>query len=71
VILSDERPTADGTICLSFEEVFERKPQQGTAEKDIIFSTRELGGIARFVWEDMGFIPPPQQGGASGSGISL
>lgn len=49
----------DGSICLSFEELFERKSQSGTAEKDITFSTRDLSGIARIVWEEMGFIPRP------------
>jgi hypothetical protein len=28
-------------------------------------------GIARVIWEDMGFIPPPRQSGARGSGITL
>ena len=51
------RPIADGSICLSFEELFERRPQLGTAERDIVFSTREIGGMARVVWEFMGFIP--------------
>lgn len=68
VTLAQERPVADGRIRLSFEELFERKPRLGTAEKDIAFSARELGGIARVVWEEMGFIPPPRQGA---SGITL
>jgi hypothetical protein len=71
VTLAEERPVADGRICLSFEELFERKPRLETAEKDIAFSARELGGIARVVWEDMGFISLPRLGGASGSGITL
>jgi hypothetical protein len=42
-----------GTI--SFEDLFERRPQAGTKECDIVLSERELGGIARKVWKEMGF----------------
>lgn len=54
ITLKAGRPVADGTLRLSFEEVFERKPQPGTAEGDIHFSARELGAIARMVWSEMG-----------------
>ena len=56
-ILADNRPVADGRIRLSFEDFFERRPRSGTAEKDIVFSAREIGGIARVVWGEMGFLP--------------
>lgn len=55
VVLTEGRPTADGTITLSFESLLERRPHPGTAEKDIVFSARELCGIARKVWKDLGF----------------
>jgi hypothetical protein len=53
--LTHGRPIADGELCLSFEEIFERRSRPGTRERDIVFSARELGGIARVVWEVMGF----------------
>lgn len=59
VTLEDGRPIADGTLRLSFEKFFERPPQAGTAERDIVFSARDLGGIARVVWEEMGYLPSP------------
>jgi hypothetical protein len=55
VTLADGRPIAEGTLCLSFEKLFERRPGPGSAECDIVFSARELGGIARVVWEGMEF----------------
>lgn len=54
--LEEGRPTASGELCLSFEKLFERPPRPGTAESDFVFSARELGGIARIVWKEMGFI---------------
>jgi hypothetical protein len=59
VTLEEGRLMANGRITLSFEELFERQPRQGTAENNIIFSRRELGGLARGVWELMGILPPP------------
>lgn len=56
VTLEQGRPIADGNIYLSFEEFFERRPRLGTTERDMVFSGRELGGIARAVWSRMGFI---------------
>lgn len=58
VTLVQERPVANGTISLSFKELLERNPRPGTAEKDLVFSTRELGGVARKVWMDMWFVLP-------------
>jgi hypothetical protein len=55
VTLQAGRPMAEGKLCLSFEKMFERKPRPGTAEGDLNFSARELGGIARMVWAAMGF----------------
>jgi hypothetical protein len=55
VILADGLPITQGTLTISFEELFERRPRAGTAECDIVFSERDLGGIAREVWEEMGF----------------
>jgi hypothetical protein len=57
VTLANGRPMADGELCLSFADLFERRARQGTAEKDIIFSKRDLGAIARIVWEDLEFVP--------------
>lgn len=57
VTLEDHQPVANGTITISFEEAFERKPRQGTAEKDFVFSARELGGIARLIFQEIGSIP--------------
>lgn len=56
VRLVDERPVADGIISLSFKDLLERAPRPGTAEKDLSFSTRDLGKIARLVWEFMHMI---------------
>ncbi|OBT44539.1 hypothetical protein VE00_04932 [Pseudogymnoascus sp. WSF 3629] len=55
ITLQAGRPVAEGSLCLSFEEVFERQPQPGTAEGNINFSARELGAIARMVWSEMGY----------------
>ncbi|PSS25491.1 hypothetical protein M430DRAFT_25282 [Amorphotheca resinae ATCC 22711] len=55
VTLEEGRPMADGNLCLSFEKIFERRPRPGTTEGDLVFSARELGGIARGVWKAMGF----------------
>jgi hypothetical protein len=60
VRLAQGRPVAEGTICLSFEELFERKPRLGTAEReDITFSAQDLVGLARVIWMEMEFIPRP------------
>ena len=56
VVLEGGRPTAEGSLCISFEKLFDRRPRLGTAERDIVFSTRELGGVARVIWLEMGFI---------------
>jgi hypothetical protein len=56
VTLVQGRPMAEGNIRLSFELFFKRRPQPGTTQRDIVISARELGGIARVVWEDMGLI---------------
>jgi hypothetical protein len=53
VTLTHGRPTADGRLCLSFEELFERRPRPVTRECDIVFSPGELEGIAEVVWEEM------------------
>jgi hypothetical protein len=58
VTLAQERPVTNGRISLSFKELLERNPRLGTAEKDLELSARELGGVARKVWEDMGFVLP-------------
>jgi hypothetical protein len=58
VTLEEGRPMADGNLCLSFEKIFERRPRPGTPEGDLVFSARELGGIARGVWRGMGFAVP-------------
>lgn len=60
VTLTHGRPTATGTVCLSFEKLFERSPHPGTSEKDLVFSRRELGNIARDVWLEMGLMAQPR-----------
>jgi hypothetical protein len=55
VKIEEGRPVAEGKLCLSFEKLFERRPRPGTTEGDFVFSARELGGIARSVWIEMGF----------------
>jgi hypothetical protein len=57
VTLEDGRPTASGTLTLSFEGLFERRPRPGTAESDIEFSARDLTSIASPVWKKMGLMP--------------
>lgn len=57
VTLINGQPTADGQLCLSFAEFFEREPRRGTAEKNVSFSKRDLEAISRAVWKDMGFMP--------------
>lgn len=56
--LQDGRPRVRPTIQfrLSFEELFKRPPKRGSAEKDIIFTARDLGSVARRVWLFMGLI---------------
>ncbi|KIN07001.1 hypothetical protein OIDMADRAFT_21920 [Oidiodendron maius Zn] len=56
VVLEEERPAAEGSLTISFEKLFDRRPRPGTAERDIVLSARELGGIARIVWVKMKFI---------------
>jgi hypothetical protein len=53
VELRGDRPRVKDNKCLrlSFGKIFERPPTRGTAERDVIFSGRELGRIARMVWE--------------------
>jgi hypothetical protein len=60
VTLAHGRPIASGRLCLSFEQIFERRARPGTSEQDLVFSTRELGRIARDVWVQMGFMPLPR-----------
>jgi hypothetical protein len=55
VTLVDNEPKANGTLCLSFEQFFKRKPRPRTAEQDKVFSTKELCNIASHVWEDQKF----------------
>jgi hypothetical protein len=57
VVLEEGRPTTEGSLSISFEKLFDRRPQQGTAERDIVLSTRELGKVARLVWIEMKFMP--------------
>ena len=56
VVLKEGRPVAEGSLTISFEKLFDRRPRPGTAERDIVLSARELGGIARIVWVKMKFI---------------
>jgi hypothetical protein len=57
--LQDGRPLLRPRIQfrLSFEELLKRPPRRGSAEKDIIFTARDLGGVSRRVWHGMGLIP--------------
>jgi hypothetical protein len=59
VTLENGEPVAHGTITISFEEALERKPHRGTAEKDFVFSPRELGAVSRLIFERLGCIPRP------------
>lgn len=59
VTFDEGQPIANGRIILSFEKFFERKPRQGTADNNIVFSKRELGAIARELWEKLGLLPLP------------
>jgi hypothetical protein len=59
VVLEEGRLVAEGSLWISVEKLFDRRPRPGTAERDIVLSTRELGEVARLVWEEMGFIQPP------------
>ena len=60
VILAHGRPIASGRLCLSFEQIFERRARPGTSERDMEFSARELGRIARDIWVRMNFMPSPR-----------
>jgi hypothetical protein len=40
VVLEGGRPAAEGNLCISFEKLFDRGPRPGTAEGDIMLSTR-------------------------------
>lgn len=50
------RPVAEKSLRISFQKIFKRKPRRGTPETDIIFSARELGSIARHVWQKLGLV---------------
>jgi len=58
--LHDSQPIVGANRCLQicFEQLFRRPPTRGTAERDLVFSARELSGIARRVWIGAGVIPP-------------
>ncbi|KIN03340.1 hypothetical protein OIDMADRAFT_26053 [Oidiodendron maius Zn] len=47
-VVSDKR-----TLRLNFEKIFERPATQGTTERDVIFTARELCRIAITVWDQM------------------
>lgn len=57
-VLEGGRSAAEGSFRISFEKLFDRRPRPGTAEKDIVLSTRDIGGVALVVWLEMGFIQP-------------
>jgi hypothetical protein len=58
--LHDSQPIVGANRCLQicFEQLFRRPLTHGTVERDLGFSARELGGIARRVWIGAGVIPP-------------
>jgi hypothetical protein len=55
VVLEGGQPVAERDLCISIEKLFDRRRRPGTAERDIVISKRELGGLAREVWFVMGF----------------
>jgi hypothetical protein len=55
VVVEGGQPVAEGDLCISIEKLFDRRRRPGTAERDIVISKRELGGVAREVWFLMGF----------------
>jgi hypothetical protein len=55
VTLEGGKPTTSGTLTLSFEGLFERRPRR--EESDIEFSARDLTHVASAVWKKMGLIP--------------
>lgn len=44
-------------VRISFEQIFERPPTRGTADRDMIFSERDFGSIVRKIWREMHLIP--------------
>lgn len=60
VRLEDGRPVADGELKLSLGLLLESPQSPGREERYVIFSRRELGGIARLAWETLELIPREQ-----------
>jgi hypothetical protein len=54
LIAQDGRAIASDELRISFEQLFERPPRNGTSERDLVLSKRELGSIARKVWNQLG-----------------
>jgi hypothetical protein len=56
VVLEEDHSKADGSLSISFEKLFDRKPRPGTAEGDIVLSPRDLGAVAWDIWFEMRFV---------------
>jgi hypothetical protein len=52
VSLVNNIPVASGSLRLTFSKLFERPPQAGTSESDILFTPEDLTYIANEVWID-------------------
>jgi hypothetical protein len=54
--MEEERIIASNELRISFHKILERPPRNGTAEKVLVLSQRELEGIARKVWKKLGML---------------
>jgi hypothetical protein len=58
VTMEGEDIIASNELRISFHKILERPPRNGTAEKDLVLSQRELEGMARKVWKKLGMLKP-------------
>lgn len=56
VTMEGESIIASNELRISFQKILERPPINGTSEKDLVISKRELGGMARKVWKKLGML---------------
>jgi hypothetical protein len=56
VTMEGERIIASNRLRISFQKILERRPINGTSEKDLVISKRELGRMAGQLWQKLGLL---------------
>lgn len=56
VSLVNNTPTADGSLSLNFSDIFERAPNPGSNESDIVLNPDDFCCIATDVWKLLGYM---------------